>query len=328
MPPEEQGKEAETTEGIETPQEEQKNVKRPVIDSKRPLANQVERMLEAVPEKEEETKEASDAPKEATAEQAAEKAVENVPESEDLELEDIPEETPKEPLPAWQQYVLDNLPVIRVIGHEGEDGNNKVFNVKRLEDLPDNFEFASKREELAFTQSLATQELNARDLLARYREEEMARSRKEFESLEAIDVQNDIRSLQRQKILPAFKYPENDRRFNEDDAVKLANEIYEFYQKTNQDYYTRYNGSGRMYRISYEDAAYRYFALHPDKANKPVEKEQPEPKKDKTPQQEQREKVAAKVSAPQGASGDGRQRPLPPGTSLNRIYQLYKNGTL
>lgn len=290
----------------------------------RPLQSQVNQLLKAVPEESEEKKEepAKEEPKE---EPEKTEEVEEVPE--EVELEDLEEEKSYEPLPDWQKYILDNLPDIQVMGHQGEEGKDKVFTVKRLEELPDDFEFASKRAELAFNAAVAAQEVNARDLLAKYRSEEAQRAQADFEALEANDIQNDVKSLQKAGILPKFKYEVNDPRFNDDPAVQESNKIYNFYKKINDDYFNKYNGSGRMYRVSYEDAAYRYYALHPKEATKEV-KEAIKKEETKSESQAQREKVASKVSAPQGSAAEGAARPLPRGTDLNKVYQLYKMGRI
>jgi len=301
------------------PVEEEKGFK---LNPNRPLKNQVDALLKSLPE--EKTEETEEEPKKV---EEKPDTVEEVPE--EIELEDLPEETKLEPLPDWQKYVLDNLPSIQVMGHQGEEGKDKVFTVKRLEDLPDDFEFASKRAELAFNSAIASQEVNARDLLSEYRGKESQRAQAEFEALEAVDIQNDVKSLQKAGILPKFKYEVNDPRFNEDPAVDESNKIYDFYKKINDDYFNKYNGSGRMYRVSYEDAAYRYYALHPKEASKEVKEAiKKEEAKPKSENQENREKVASKVSAPQGATPEGKSRPLPPGTDLNRVYQLYKMGRI
>lgn len=303
----------------EVQQEENKEDKGFKLNPNRPLKSQVDQLLKAVPEEpaKEEPKKEEEIP--------VEEPQEEVPE--EVELEEIPEETKLEPLPDWQKYIIDNLPTIQVMGHQGEEGKDKVFTVKRLEELPDDFEFASKRAELAFNAALAAQEVNARDLLQKYRTEEAQRSQADFEALEAVDIQNDVKSLQKAGMLPKFKYEVNDPRFNDDPAVLESNKIYEFYKKINDDYFTKYNGSGRMYRVSYEDAAYRYYALHPKEASK-EQKEAIKKEEVKSENQAQREKVASKVGAPQSTTPETKARPLPPGTDLNRVYQLYKMGRI
>lgn len=314
--------EVQPTQPVEDVKEEVKEDKGFRLNPNRPLKGQVDQLLKSLPE--EEKKDEVEEPTKKNEEKAPEKA-EEIPE--EVELEDLPEETKFEPLPEWQQYILDKLPNIQVMGHQGEEGKDKVFTVKRLEDLPDDFEFASKRAELAFNAALASQEVNARDLLNQYRTEEARRSQADFEALEATDIQNDVKSLQKAGILPKFKYEVNDPRFNSDPAVEESNKIYDFYKKINDDYFNKYNGSGRMYRVSYEDAAYRYYALHPKEATKEV-KEAIKKEEAKSENQAQREKVASKVSAPQGATAEGMVKPLPRGTDLNKVYKLYKMGRI
>jgi len=293
---------------VETPQEQvdqpvQDN--KPLIDPSLPLHQQADKLIASLPKEEEKP---VDTPVEETTE------VEELPDEDDEVLDSMEEENSPEPLPDWQKYVLDNLPNIQVMGHEG-DKKDKVYNVKRLEDLPDDFEFASKRAELQFTSALASQELNARDLLAKYKQQEQAQSLKEFQNQEAIDVQNDIRALQREKILPKFKYKESDPRFNDDPAVKEAEEIYELYTKTNQEYYNKYANSNRTYRISFRDAADKYYATKARTAPKDTHVEE-------------RKKVAEKVSAPQNADPTKRYKGVRPGTTPQDIYRLYKTGRI
>lgn len=296
------------------------------LNPNRPLKGQVDQLLKSLPE------DKGEVPAQQEDKKVEDKQEEVDDTPEEIELEDLPEETKLEPLPAWSQYILDRLPEIQVLGHEGEEGKDKIYKVKRLEDLPDEFEFASKRSELAFGAALASQEINARDLLNKYRSEEAQRANKDFETLEASDIQNDVKNLQKAGILPKFKYEVNDPRFNDDEAVKESNKIYDFYKKINDDYFAKYNGSGRMYRVSYEDAAYRYYALNPREASKEVKeaikKEEAKEEPKKSENQIQREKVATKVGAPQGAVSEGRSKPLPVGTSLNKVYQLYKQGRI
>lgn len=311
---EEEIKDAPLEEEVEEKKPEEKKV---ALDPSRPLKGQVDRLLNSLPKEEEEEKD-----------EKVEEVEKKEETPEEVELEDIPEETKLEPLPEWQKYIIDNLPNIQVVGHQGEEGKDKVFNVKRLEELPDDFEFSSKRAELAFNAALAAQEVNARELLQKYRGEEAQRARQDFESLEAVDIQNDVKSLQKAGLLPKFKYPVNDPRFNDDPAVQESNKIYDFYKKLNDGYFEKYNGSGRMYRVSYEDAAYRYYALNPKEVTPEIKKAIEKEEKPKSAEQVQREKAASKVGAPQGASTEGKARPLRPGTSLQSVYQLYKQGRI
>ena len=311
--------ENEVTPVVET-QEEAKPERKIVIDSNKSLNSQVDKFLKAIPEevKEEEKAEEIEEVKEEVKEEVAK--VTETPDEDDDELEEVEYEPPKG-LPDWQQYVLEGLPDIQTIGHT-EDGKDKVFTVKHLGDLPDDFEFASKRAEMAFNAANSAQEINARELKAKYESEEQKRGVEEFQAREAIDIQRDIKSLQREGILPKFQYAENDPKFNDDPAVKEANEIYKLYQKTNSEHYSKYSNTGTSYRISFVDAADKYYAAkYRNQPKEPV-------KEVKTKTQEEREKVASKIGATQSAAPEAQFKPIRSGTSPQDIYKLYKAGRI
>ena len=251
------------------------------------------------------------------AEEAAE-AQEEAEDEEDVELDDLDE--PKQELQPREKFIYDNLPSIQVRGTV--DGKEKTLTIKLPSELPDDFEFASRREELNYLQAVTSQELNARTLDQQYKNQQAQEAQARFDQLEAQDIANDVEFLQKQGILPEFKYKPNNPKFNDDPAVKEANEIHALYEKLNNEYFNRYKDSGRMYRVSYKDAAYQYYANKP----KPLEEKPKTPVK--STEQLQREKVASRVSAPQGADTHTRSRTLPPGTSIDRVYQMYKQGRI
>jgi len=208
----------------------EKQEAKPVLDSNRPLSQQVNKILEAMPKEEEDVKQSEDLKEEPS------KEVEEVAETEENKVEEPVDEEDYEPapepvkLPSWQQYIFDNLPTIKAYGHT-KSGVDKIFEVKRAEELPETFEFRSKRDELEFTQSLSAQELNARQLLSDYQQKEQQNQLAEYQRQEALDISSDIERLQKNGTLPKFKYKEDDPRFNDDPAVKTSNEIYEIYKK-------------------------------------------------------------------------------------------------
>jgi hypothetical protein len=287
---------------------EQPEQPKPVLDTTRPLTQQVDKLLKAVPEKEDPKEEPKEEPK-----------PEEVPE------EDEPEEEPYKELaelPEWSKFVMDGLPTLQTLGHVGE-GKDKIFNIKRYEDLPEGFEFATKRDEANFLAANAQQEVRANTLLESYnkqkQEREQQENQKKFQEQEVIDIQSDVRALQREKIMPEFQYKESDPKFNSDPAVKEANEIYELYQKTNQAYFDKYANTGRSYRISYRDAADKYYA-HKARI---TPKEEPKPDN-----KEERNKVASKVSAPQTTAPDSRPKGIRSGTSMQDIIRMYNRGAI
>lgn len=304
---------------IETPKVEPKEPdKKPVIDATKPLSSQVDSLLKAVPEK--------DADKPADSKPEEPKEDEKKPEEPALEPE-APKETEPEAadvkaveLPEWQKYVIDKLQPIQTIGHEGE-GKDKVYSVKRLEDLPLDFEFADRRSELAFMAANSSQELNARELLAQYKQQEQQNVIAEMQNQEALDVQADINALQKEGILPKFQYEPDDPKFNSDPAVKEANDVYDLFTKTNQ----AYARANKTYRISYRDAADKYFAAQ--SRNKP--EAPPTPDKPKEPDKPtEREKVAAQVGAPAGSGAEKGKLRMPSGAQMTDVLRLYNQGRI
>jgi hypothetical protein len=304
----------------EPPKVEEKQPTKPLLDSSKPLRGQVDKLLSQLPPEEgKDDKSAEEEPKKGT-----EGEVEEPKKEEPATPEPTPEapkEDESEPeshvelkeLPPWQKYILDNLPQMQTLGHVGENGKDKVYTIKRVEDLPDNFEFASKRDELAFSAALASQEVNARELMTRYNNEQQQQQYQRFQEQEAVDIQKDINSLQKEGIIDKFKYAEDAPEFNDDPAVKMANEIYDLYKKTNDSYLKE----GRTYRITYQDAAYKYLGMRSRQA--------PPKAPDNS---KEREKIAEKVSAPQSAAPGEQRKTMPPGSSMQDILKLYKLGRI
>jgi hypothetical protein len=154
----------------------------------------------------------------------------------------------EEPLPtglsADLQYVVERLPVLSV------RGKDRTYQVKAAGQLPEDFEFASKREELIFNQSLAAQELKADKLLAEYNNNQQQETFKKYSDQENTDIRHDIGDLQRENGLPRFKYLPTDSRFNDDPAVKAVQEVMDFMNEKNQDYIN----NSKPYRITFRDA--------------------------------------------------------------------------
>lgn len=282
---------------IEAKEEPKKEA--PKLDTTKPLSQQTNKILEALPAEEEKKEEVKDE------EEPKEEAKEEEPVVED---DGESYEPPKELEPV-AQYILERLPDIQVVGHTS-NGKDKVFNVKRAEDLPEDFEFSSRRAELVFNAAIASQELNARQLLAQYQKEEQDSQIQQYLNQQALDVQSDISELQSEGLLPQFKYNVDDPKFDSDPAVKIANQIYEMFEKTNETYVK----AGKTYRISYRDAAEKFLAR--------------QPKQEKAPAQKEREEVAQKVSAPQGAGPEaGKIRPRS-GWTTRDVIKLYNAGKI
>ncbi len=153
-------------------------------------------------------------------------------------------------LPADLQYVVDRLPVLSVRGKESTDGRVQTYQVKAAGQLPETFEFASKREELIFTQALAAQEIKAQSLQTEYTNKQQQESVNRYNVQENEDIRHDIGDLQREGALAKFKYAPNDKRFADDPGVKQAQEVIDHMNEKN----AAYTKAGRLYRISFRDA--------------------------------------------------------------------------
>lgn len=306
--------------------------KKPVLDRNRPLSQQVDKILANMPpdpdkEGDEGVKPPADQPKDKPAgtekegegQVSAESGVSAEGTAAPGAEEDEESDSYVEPveLPPWQKYVIDKLPEISVVGHV-EGKADKVFTIKRAEDLPDTFEFASKRSELMFNAAIASQEVNARELLNKYNQEQAQAQYQKLKAQEAIDVQSDIKALQREGVLPNFQYNHTDTKFNDDPAVKEANEIYDLFEKTNNAYIQ----AGKTYRISYRDAADKFYAA------RGRQKPAATPKAEKTPNTQEREKVATQVGSGQGVDPGTVRKTMPPGSNMQDILQAYKLGRI
>jgi hypothetical protein len=229
------------------------------------------------------------------------------------ELDDDKEEQPKDEvkpvdadaLPPQEKYIYENLPTISV---KGEDG--KTYNVKLAQELPDDFTFASAKEQALFNQNLASQESEARSLQSKWNQQDNDKRTGEFVKQEQLDIQADMASLQKDGLIAKFKLKPTDDGFADDPAVKETQAILDFYQKRNQSY----ADSNKAYRISFRDAAEIYLSQ-----KKPATP--PAPSKG----DQERKQTAAKVGVGlQGGSTNTNERPrFKRGTSPMDIVDFY-----
>jgi len=312
-------------EPIEAEQPKQEE-KAPVVDPARPLGQQVDKLLEAVPEKKDENKADDDKksdesdkdnkPADDSKEDSgdSEGKSDDKPEPEPDDDEDEPEPEQKlEDLPPLAKYVFERLPDIQAYGHVGEGKPDKIIKVKRLQDLPDDFEFATRKAEREALIAHNANEINARELASKYEHEQQQRQYQALKDQENKDIASDLKALQKEGLLPKFKYSETDSRFNDDPAVKEANEIYDLMQKTNNSFINRKVN----YRISYRDAADKYYAQQ-------ARKDKTSPKK--SAEDEERERTAHKVTA--RTTSDDTPKRLPPGTTTRDIMRLFDAGRI
>lgn len=126
-------------------------------------------------------------------------------------------EQPKEAatnLSPEQSFIFNSLPDINVQAADG-----KYYTIKVPSQLPADFEFANKREEIIFNQNVAAQELNARDLQNQFKSQESTRQGTEFQEKVNASVRSDVAELQREGIFPKFKTPIDSPNFEKDAAA-------------------------------------------------------------------------------------------------------------
>jgi hypothetical protein len=192
-------------------------------------------------------------------------------------------------------WVLEQLPKIYVIGTS--KGEQVGMEVKRAEDLPNDFEFLNKRDEMIFSQNIADQTNRAINLINQWNNDQQQSSASKFSEQENRDIQLDIASLQREGLLDRFRYQPNDDRFEKDPAVKEMQEVLDYYNEQNQRRYTESQRTGRLFsRLSYRDAFYLY-----QRQQAPSKQDSPEQRKADT-----KRKAATKVLA-KGSKGQGDQ---------------------
>lgn len=237
------------------------------------------------------------------------------------EPEDEPEPAKPVDLGPAGKYVYDRLPTLTVRIKDGE--GTKIVSYKDTNELPTGFELADGAEIAKFTSDVAAQTGRARDLITEHKQAELNENVRKFEAKEATEVSADLAKLVKAGLIP--KFDENDPADHE--GVKLANEIYKIFKDTNNAHAQK----GDMYRITYEDAADKYFArasrVKPDDSQKG--KEQPKTvKKEKTQAQKEREEVAKQTGAPAGGEPTSKKPGYKPGMTMNDINRLVRMGKL
>jgi hypothetical protein len=176
-------------------------------------------------------------------------------------------------------YVYDKLPVIKA--NIIVDGVPQTVSVKIPSQLPPNFEFASKQEEVIFNNSLAEQTNNATRFQNEYYQRQDEVANEQFRRAENKEIKDEIASLQREGLLPAFT---KNTSVDSDPKAELARKVLEFYETENSRRIQESNTTGRPFsRITYRDAFEKYVAKNPvekveDKTTKELAKEDAERK--------------------------------------------------
>lgn len=295
----------------------------PVINSNMPLSQQTGAILKLMEEepKEEPKKEQKAEPKV----EAKEEVKEEKPQEPEFLPEDYDDEEPTPQTPfteTLEQYGAKQLKPIQVNGVQ--NGEAKTYTVYTSRDLPADFEYNNTREASQYAELFIDLKLKAERVQQEYYQKEQGEKLRQFEVQEAKDVANDLKWLQSRGVAPKFQYEDDDSRFNSDPAVKEVNEIYDLYRKVNGEYAQKYIGTGRSYRISFRDAADKYYA---QKVRQTARNPKEEPKADKTPIQKQRDTIAGKSSPSTGEDGTVKPKAFQ-GMSFNDINRLAKAGKI
>jgi hypothetical protein len=238
----------------------------------------------------------------------------------DEDDEDEPQVTPFE-VKTWQEYVSSNIQPITIVGKVGDEV--KEFKVFIEDQLPVDFQFNSDVDRMKYTRAFDRLERKAESLQQEFFNKQQQENIRQFEIQEAKDISTDLKWLQNHKIVPEFKYDETDSRFNSDPAVKEANEIYDLYKKINNDYAQKYMNTNRSFRISYKDAADKYYVNK--MRNVPKDTQKPA---DKTPIQKQRDEIGGKVGSPQGGEAHTIKPRAFAGMSMSDINRLARAGKI
>jgi hypothetical protein len=314
----------EPTAPVEEKPVEKKEAPKPKIDTTRPLSQQTKILSDLMgdtTEPEEEKPEDEPKPEDKEEPKKEEPKVPAPASDEDEEIE------PAKPvdLGPMEKYVVDRLP--NITARIEVDGKQKVVQVKSDAQLPDGFTFVDDASRSQFLRDLTAQEIRANDLLKEYQGKQQQEAIREFQQQENEDVAADVARLQKQGILGEF----DESTPATDENVKIANDIYDLYQKTNQAYAQRYMNTNRTFRISYADAADKYFAAKartsPNESQKAKEQPKEEPAK-KTPAQQEREEIAKRTGAPSNAEPGANRPKAQPGMSMNDINRLVRAGRI
>lgn len=159
------------------------------------------------------------------------------------------------------KYIFDNLPYITARVKDGD--TIKELQVKSWTQLPDNLEFATKRDELAFINALQAQENRATMLQAKFQQDQQGIQTKEFEQREDAMIREDVAALQKEGELPRFKAKLDDPKFDEDPATQEVQKIMDFMEERNKQYLAEYQ-QGRPFRhIGFREAFYMYQRNNP-----------------------------------------------------------------
>lgn len=204
------------------------------------------------------------------------------------------------------KYIVDNLPYMTARIKDGE--SVREVQVKSWTQLPEDIQFATERDRLAFTNALTAQENRALDLQRKFQATQQEKQTKDFEAKENEAIRQDVARLQREGDLPKFKVKADDPKFSQDPATQEVQKVLDFMNDRNKQYLDEYN-QGRPYRhIGFEEAFHMYARKNPSTST------------DQHIEDKERKKNADKVGGNRGLSSRELKKPtVRTGTRIDQI---------
>lgn len=156
-------------------------------------------------------------------------------------------------LPNANKLIYNALPYITAEGKDGE-----TYTVKTPDQLPDDFEFASKKAEAKFYNDLQAQEMKATRMSEALNQRSERIAEENARHQEAVRVISEVEALQKTGDLPTPTAKQGTAEFDRDPAVELINKVL--------DYRTTRMREG--VNLTIKDSLMLYKAQHPDEFEK------------------------------------------------------------
>lgn len=128
-----------------------------------------------------------------------------------------------------EKFIYNSLDYITVKGKDGEE-----LSVKLPTQLPDDFEFVSKRAEAQFYSAMSAQSSKAEKLMNKITSDREQTTKAEQEKAELDAIIADVDRLQDDGIVPKIKAKPGTEEFNTDPSVQLVNKILDFRDEYNR----------------------------------------------------------------------------------------------
>ena len=202
-----------------------------------------------------------------------------------------------------QQHIYDQLPYLTV---EGKDGAK--LQVKTPDQLPDDFEFASKRAESQFNADIAAQSVKAEKMYADITQTSQAQQQQQQAAAESQAIVKDVDRLQADGIVPKIEAKPGTPEFDKDPGVLRANEILAYHRELHE----------KGEKVSAYSAGLMYKALHPE-----LYQAAPKPKTADDERKRTSKVIAGKGSGTPSSASKPARRTFAPGTSAADIADSY-----